>query len=123
MFTALKGVMFVLHVASPYPRLSPTDELTIRTADSGVFSALKAAAKAPTVKRVVITSSRLAIMGWQKINLLQSIFLHFHPMINSALIQIACSAKPMGRNDSNTWLPTPYQRREPSKPPISTNSN
>uniref|UniRef100_A0A914UPQ7 NAD-dependent epimerase/dehydratase domain-containing protein n=1 Tax=Plectus sambesii TaxID=2011161 RepID=A0A914UPQ7_9BILA len=65
--SALKGVTFVLHMASPYPGLSSTDESTITTAVSGVHNVLKAAAKVPTVKRVVLTSSGLTIMDFDKL--------------------------------------------------------
>uniref|UniRef100_A0A914V1H0 NAD-dependent epimerase/dehydratase domain-containing protein n=1 Tax=Plectus sambesii TaxID=2011161 RepID=A0A914V1H0_9BILA len=65
--SALKDVTFVLHTASPLPGLSSTDESTITTAVSGALNVLKAAAKAPTVKRVILTSSGLAIVDFDKL--------------------------------------------------------
>uniref|UniRef100_A0A914UQI4 NAD-dependent epimerase/dehydratase domain-containing protein n=1 Tax=Plectus sambesii TaxID=2011161 RepID=A0A914UQI4_9BILA len=65
--SALKDVTFVLHTASPFPAPSAADESTIKTAVSGALNVLKAAAKAPTVKRVVLTSSGLAIMDFDKL--------------------------------------------------------
>jgi nucleoside-diphosphate-sugar epimerase len=62
-FSALKDVKFVLHTASPYPGLTSADESTITTAVSGVLNVLKAAAETPTVERVILTSSGLAVLG------------------------------------------------------------
>lgn len=56
---AVEGCTYVLHIASPFPIVS--DESTIRTAVDGTLRVLKAAAKEPTVKKVVLTSSCVAI--------------------------------------------------------------
>ncbi|PHH91697.1 hypothetical protein CDD83_10614 [Cordyceps sp. RAO-2017] len=59
---ACKGCDFVLHVASPYPLGVPKDEQeVIRPAREGTLRALRAAKRAGTVKRIVITSSFAAI--------------------------------------------------------------
>ncbi|KAM3503672.1 hypothetical protein MY11210_008630 [Beauveria gryllotalpidicola] len=60
---ACAGVDFVLHVASPFPASEPKDENElIRPAREGTLRALRAAHKAGTVKRVVVTSSVAAVM-------------------------------------------------------------
>ncbi|KAM3553444.1 hypothetical protein MY1884_006669 [Beauveria asiatica] len=60
---ACAGVDFVLHVASPFPASEPKDENElIQPAREGTLRALRAAHKAGTVKRVVVTSSVAAIM-------------------------------------------------------------
>jgi nucleoside-diphosphate-sugar epimerase len=59
---ACRGCEFVIHVASPYPLHIPKDEDEIvKPAREGTLRALKAAKKAGTVKRVVLTSSFAAI--------------------------------------------------------------
>uniref|UniRef100_A0A914V267 Signal recognition particle subunit SRP72 n=1 Tax=Plectus sambesii TaxID=2011161 RepID=A0A914V267_9BILA len=65
--SALKDVTFVLHTASPLPGLTATDDSTITAAVFGTLNVLKAAAKAPTVKRVVLTSSSNALMDYDKL--------------------------------------------------------
>ncbi|MEV0043681.1 NAD-dependent epimerase/dehydratase family protein [Nocardia rhamnosiphila] len=59
---AVAGCAQVLHVASPFPATPPDDasEL-IRTAVDGTLRVLRAAAAAPGVRRVVLTSSIAAI--------------------------------------------------------------
>jgi dihydroflavonol-4-reductase len=58
---AMAGVEFVLHVASPFPRVAPkTPSELIAPARDGVIHVLQAAAAAG-VKRVVMTSSTAAI--------------------------------------------------------------
>lgn len=60
---ALKGVDFVMHVASPFFSKIPEDENElIRPAVQGTLRALQAAHKAG-VKRVVLTSSMVAMLG------------------------------------------------------------
>ena len=58
---AMEGCTYVLHVASPFPLKNPKDaDEVIRPAREGAVRVLKAAAKAG-VKRVVLTSSVVAI--------------------------------------------------------------
>ncbi|MEN0050276.1 MAG: aldehyde reductase [Bacteroidota bacterium] len=58
----IKGVDYVMHIASPFPRVLPKDEADlIRPAKEGTLHILKAAA-ANGVKRVVLTSSTGAIV-------------------------------------------------------------
>lgn len=58
---ALAGCSYVLHVASPFPLKNPKDpDEVIRPAREGAVRVLKAAAKAG-IKRVVMTSSVVAI--------------------------------------------------------------
>jgi nucleoside-diphosphate-sugar epimerase len=62
---AMQGVSYVLHVASPIS--FPTDNLErdlIEPAVKGTTGILKSAAKVSTVKRIVITSSEVAIIPW-----------------------------------------------------------
>lgn len=57
----MKGVDFVQHIASPFPRTAPkSDRQIVNTAVNGTLNVLKAAAK-QNVKRVVLTSSTGAI--------------------------------------------------------------
>lgn len=59
---ACAGADAVLHVASPFPASEPADEEElIRPAREGTLGALRAAATAATVKRVVVTSSVAAV--------------------------------------------------------------
>ena len=57
----------MIHVASPFPFAQPRkeDEL-IKPAVEGVTNVLKACAEAKTVKRVLMTSAGLAIVGKKK---------------------------------------------------------
>lgn len=60
---ACAGADYVLHTASPFPASEPKDENElIKPAREGTLRALRAAKKAGTVKRVVVTSSVAAIM-------------------------------------------------------------
>jgi dihydroflavonol-4-reductase len=60
---AMEGCDFVLHVASPFVSKEPKDENElIKPAVEGTLRALKAAKKAG-VKRVVLTSSMVAMLG------------------------------------------------------------
>lgn len=59
---AVAGCTQVLHVASPFPSAPPDDDgELIRTAVDGTLRVLRAAAAAPAVRRVVLTSSIAAI--------------------------------------------------------------
>ncbi|BFZ14180.1 hypothetical protein BsWGS_17219 [Bradybaena similaris] len=59
---AVKGCTYVHHVASPLPVESPKhEEEVIRPAVEGAVNVLKAAAAVGTVKRVVMTSSMVAV--------------------------------------------------------------
>ena len=60
---AAKGCDFVMHVASPFINIEPKDENEyIRPAVDGTMRALKAA-KSAGVKRVVLTSSMVSMLG------------------------------------------------------------
>ncbi|KAL9136692.1 MAG: hypothetical protein Q9175_002091 [Cornicularia normoerica] len=62
---AVKGVKAILHIASPLP--IPTEDFErdiIAPAIKGTTNILKAAAKEPSVKRIVITSSGVAVIPW-----------------------------------------------------------
>ncbi|XP_076435893.1 uncharacterized protein LOC143275577 [Babylonia areolata] len=59
---AVKGVTYVIHVASPFPTSQPKDENeVIQPAVEGTQSVLKACVAAKTVKRIVLTSSCVAV--------------------------------------------------------------
>ena len=59
---AVKGVTYVIHVASPFPASQPKDENeVIQPAVEGTQSVLKACVAAKTIKRVVLTSSCVAV--------------------------------------------------------------
>lgn len=59
--SAIEGMTFVVHTASPFPLESPKDEnVLIRPAVEGTLAVMRAAHK-HKVKRVVITSSVAAI--------------------------------------------------------------
>lgn len=60
---ACSGVDYVLHLASPFPASEPKNENDlIEPAREGTLRALRAAKKAGSVKRVVVTSSVAAIV-------------------------------------------------------------
>jgi dihydroflavonol-4-reductase len=60
---AVKGCDFVMHVASPFINIEPKDENEyIRPAVDGTMRALKAA-KSAGIKRVVLTSSMVSMLG------------------------------------------------------------
>ena len=61
-FRAVKDVTYVIHVASPFPSSQPKDENeVIQPAVEGTQSVLKACVATKTVKRVVLTSSCVAV--------------------------------------------------------------
>lgn len=63
--SAVKDMDYVLHVASPLPVETVTDEqLVIKPAVEGTLNVLNAAFNEKKVKRVVVTSSGLAIFGF-----------------------------------------------------------
>jgi nucleoside-diphosphate-sugar epimerase len=57
---AIQDCTYILHTASPFP-VNP-DETIIKTAVDGTLNVLSAAAKISTVKKIVLTSSCVAIM-------------------------------------------------------------
>lgn len=60
---AVKGVTYVIHVASPFPINNPDDEtLVIQPALEGTMNMLKACSVEPSVKRVCVTSSNYATL-------------------------------------------------------------
>ena len=62
---AVKGVSYILHSASPisFPTDDPERDL-IEPAVKGTTGILKSAAKISTIKRIIITSSEVAIIPW-----------------------------------------------------------
>jgi nucleoside-diphosphate-sugar epimerase len=69
---AVKGVKYVIHVASPIPTLGadpiPVEKLEeyfLETAPKGEVGMLESAHRSDTVKRIVITSSEVAIMPFE----------------------------------------------------------
>ncbi|MCJ1243342.1 hypothetical protein MMC30_000539 [Trapelia coarctata] len=60
---ALEGITYVVHLASPFPmETTDYDKDVIQPAIKGTTNILFAAKKVPTVKRVVITSSAVAVI-------------------------------------------------------------
>ena len=67
--SAVKDVKYIVHTASPLAEPSTEEEkaniaFAVKPAIRGTLNILEAAAKAPSVKRVVITSSVVAVMPW-----------------------------------------------------------
>lgn len=61
MIKAIEGSTYIVHTASPFPIISPHNEdVLIKPAVEGTLAVMKAA-KLNKVKRVVITSSVVAI--------------------------------------------------------------
>jgi nucleoside-diphosphate-sugar epimerase len=62
---AVKDMQIVIHVASPFPAAEPEDEQSvIKPAVDGTLNVLRAAAAESKIKRVVVTSSGLAVFGY-----------------------------------------------------------
>lgn len=62
---AVKDVQYIIHTASPLAE--PSDDMVksmVEPAIKGTLNILEAAAKSPSVKRVVITSSVIAVIPW-----------------------------------------------------------
>jgi nucleoside-diphosphate-sugar epimerase len=65
---AVAGCDYVHHVASPYPDRPPRDEAElIAPARDGTLRIMRAAAAAPSVQRVVMTSSTVAVFYGEKL--------------------------------------------------------
>ena len=63
---AVQDMDYVIHVASPLPLTNPLDENeVIKPALEGTLNIMRAAYNNKTVKRVVVTSSGLAIAGYK----------------------------------------------------------
>jgi nucleoside-diphosphate-sugar epimerase len=63
---AVRGVDYVLHVASPFPSQQPKDESeVVRPAVDGTNNVLQAVCR-HQVKRVVVTSSTAAFVGYER---------------------------------------------------------
>ena len=66
---ALSGVKAIIHIASPLSSLISAENLErdiITPAVKGTTNILKAAAKEPSVKRIIVTSSQIAIIPWEE---------------------------------------------------------
>ncbi|XP_046853004.1 phenylacetaldehyde reductase-like [Xenia sp. Carnegie-2017] len=65
--SAVKDCDYVIHVASPFPNATPkTEDEIIKPAVEGTTNVLEACVKSSTVKRVVLTSSCVAIYPGHK---------------------------------------------------------
>ena len=61
---AVQGCQYVIHTASPFPAESPKDENeVIKPAVDGTMHVLRACQEAGCVKRVVLTSSLVAVVN------------------------------------------------------------
>ena len=74
----VSGCTYVMHTASPFPLVNPqtADELVV-PAVNGTLSVLEACRDAGGVKRVVLTSSIIAICGNSKTDQLKSFLFLF----------------------------------------------
>ena len=96
---AMKGCEFVLHVASPFVMIEPKDENEyIRPAVYGTMRVLKAAEKAG-VKRVVLTSSMVAMLG----NADKSINIDYNSWTNVKAKNISAYAKSKTLAERSAW--------------------
>ena len=58
----MKDITYVIHIASPFPLVQPKDENEVITpAVEGTQAILKACVQAKSVKKVVMTSSSVAV--------------------------------------------------------------
>ena len=72
-FSAVKDSDYVIHVASPFPSAPPeTEDEVLAPAVKGTKSVLEACANSGTVKRVIVTSSVVAIYS------MCNIYCHYH---------------------------------------------
>ena len=63
-YRAVEGCDYVIHMASPFVMADPKDpEEVIGPARDGTMNVIKACAEAGGVKRVVLTSSCVAVYG------------------------------------------------------------
>ena len=96
---AMKGCEYVLHVASPFINVEPKDENEyIKPAVEGTMRALKAAKKAG-VKRVVLTSSIVSMLG----NANKSIDIDFNSWTNVNAKNVSAYAKSKTLAEKSAW--------------------
>ena len=96
---AMEGCEFVLHVASPFEMIEPKDENEyIRPAVDGTLRALKAAKKSG-VKRVVLTSSMVSMLGDAD----KSINIDYNSWTNVKAKNISAYAKSKTLAEKSAW--------------------
>ena len=96
---AMEGCEFVLHVASPFVMIEPKDENEyIRPAVDGTLRALKAAKKSG-VKRVVLTSSMVSMLGDAD----KSINIDYNSWTNVKAKNISAYAKSKTLAEKSAW--------------------
>ena len=96
---AMEGCEFVLHVASPYVMIEPKDENEyIKPAVEGTLRALEAAKKSG-VKRVVLTSSMVSMLG----NADKSINIDYNSWTNVKAKNISAYAKSKTLAERSAW--------------------
>jgi nucleoside-diphosphate-sugar epimerase len=87
----VKDCKYVLHVASPFPLATPSDpDDLIKPALEGTLSVLRACAEQPSIKRVVVTSSVLAVYG-NKFESIDSFSVPAFPLLVLSHLVDACS--------------------------------
>lgn len=107
---AMQGCEYVLHVASPFVMHEPKDEnLYIKPAVEGTLRALKTAQKAG-VKRIVITSSIVAMLGDAD----KSIALNTNAWTNVNAKNISAYAKSKTLAEQSAWDYMQNQAKESS---------
>ena len=96
---AMEGCEFVLHVASPYVMIEPKDENEyIKPAVEGTLRALEAAKKSG-VKRVILTSSMVSMLG----NADKSINIDYNSWTNVKAKNISAYAKSKTLAERSAW--------------------
>ncbi|KAH3910203.1 hypothetical protein HBI56_078620 [Parastagonospora nodorum] len=113
---AIKGATLVIHVASPIPDTHKEGEsyqtTLIDPAVKGTLNILEAAKKAGTIKRVVITSSVVAIISYKDFTSGKTEGMPYNEKSRTPLLQepydntfeAYCASKIAALNESEKWL-------------------
>jgi nucleoside-diphosphate-sugar epimerase len=112
----LNGVTYIIHVASPltsrYQDGEDMNEYFIKPAVAATMNILEAAKKASSIKRIVITSSIVAILPADALPLKEGVSITeknrtpFLPGPYPGVFHGYCASKTKALNDSETWMET-----------------
>ena len=106
---AMEGCQYVLHVASPFVNLEPKDEnIYIKPALEGTNRALESAKKAG-VKRIVVTSSLVSMMG----NADKSINIDYNSWTNVEAKNVTAYMKSKTLAEKSAWTFIQKQKNDP----------